>query len=124
MSTKIIKINRGDSFEFDVRVPDKKEPTKNYILTANDVVYFALLYPNQPFEDAIILRGYPAPDQNVETGEITIKLTPNDTRMLTTGIYYYTVKLQRGGTLENVCDFDEPDEVRTIIERTKFIIND
>jgi hypothetical protein len=124
MSTRIIKVNRGDSYEFDIRVPDKKDSTKNYILTANDVIYFALLYPNQPFEDAIILRGYLAADQDPETGKITIKLTPNDTRCLTTGVYYYTVKLQRGGTLENVGDFDEPEEVRTIIERTKFIIND
>ena len=123
MSTKIIKINRGDSFDFDVVVPTKEDPTKNYFLTAADAVYFALLYPNQRFEEAILIKGYALDDQD-KSGNISIKLVPNDTRGLTPGIYYYTVKLQRGGTLENVADFDEPDEVRTIIERTKFIINE
>ena len=60
----------------------------------------------------------------MSNGEITVNITPNDTRSLTPGIYYYTAKLQRGGTLEVLNDFDEPDEVTTLIERTKFIINE
>lgn len=124
MSTKIIKINRGDSFSFDVRIPLKEDLTKNYKLKDTDVLYFALLYPHQPFEDAILIKGYTAEDQDVKTNEISIALTPNDTRSLTPGIYYYTVKLQCGGTIETVSDNDEPKEVRTIIERTKFIINE
>ena len=124
MSMNIIKINKGDSFSFNIRIPLVTDYTKNYILTPRDAVYFALLYPNQPFEDALILRGYTLEDQDIESGEITIKITPNDTRHLAPGVYYYTIKLQRGGTLEVVGDCDEPDEVRTIIERTKFIINE
>ena len=124
MSTRILMLNRGDSFEFTASIPDKKDSSKNYFLTANDVLYFALLWPNQPFEDAIILKGYTLEDQDVKTGEIVIKLKPNETRHLTPGVYYYTTKLQRGGTLESIGDFDDPDEVRTIIERTKFIINE
>ena len=53
MSTKIIKINRGDSFEIDVKIPEKVDPTKYYLLTARDALYFALMYPNQRFEDAV-----------------------------------------------------------------------
>jgi hypothetical protein len=124
MSKNIIKINRGDSYSFTVKIPVLDNYNKNYFLTANDAVYFALLYPNQRFEDALLLKGYTLEDQDVETGEIIIKIIPNDTRCLTPGIYYYTVKLQRGGTLETIGDYDEPDEVRTIIERTKFIINE
>jgi len=124
MAKNIIKLNRGDSFEFKVSIPDKENTNKNYILTNFDVVYFALLYPYQPFADAFMVKGYTIEDQNKETGEIVIKLVPNDTRCLAPGIYYYTVKLQRGGTLEVINDFDEPDEVRTIIDRTKFIVND
>jgi hypothetical protein len=123
MAKNIIKLNRGDSYEFKVSVPDKEASTKNYILTEADVVYFALLYPNQRFEDALIIRGYTLDDQDQKTGEISIKIIPNDTRCLVPGVYYYTVKLQRGGTLDVVGDFDEPEEVRTVIERTKFIIN-
>lgn len=124
MSTKIIKINRGDSFELTVIIPRKDDCTKPYFLTSRDVLYFALMYPNQRFEDAIFVKGYTLEEQDVKTGEIIVKIVPNDTRALTPGVYYYTAKLQRGGTLEVLDDFDEPDEVRTIIERTKFIINE
>jgi hypothetical protein len=82
------------------------------------------MLPHKPFEKACVLKGYTFEDQNEETGEIIIKIEPNDTRRLAPGVYYYTVKLQRGGTLNIIDDFDKPDEVRTIIERTKFIINE
>ena len=124
MSNKIIKINRGDSYEFSVYIQEKDNSTKNYLLTERDVIYFAIIAPHRRFEDAIKFKGYTAEDQNRETGEIIIKIVPNDTRCLQPGVYYYTVKLQRGGTIDVIDDFDEPDEVRTIIERTKFIINE
>lgn len=124
MSTDIIKLNRGDSYEFSIFIPDKVNKYKNYLLTAKDAVYFALMYPNQRFEDAIILKGYTLEDQDPINGKITVKIAPNDTRTLTPGIYYYTVKLQRGGTLGVINDYDTPDEIRTIIERTKFILNE
>lgn len=128
MAKNIIKLNRGDSYEFKVRVLDKEDYTKNYILTGNDVVYFALLYPHQRFEDAILIKGYDHTDHIVEngnnTGEILIKIEPKDTKRLAPGIYYYTVKLQKGGTPGIVDDCDDAEEIRTIIERTKFIINE
>lgn len=124
MSTRIIKINRGDSYELPVVIPRKDDYIKPYFLTSKDALYFALMNPNQRFEDAIFVKGYTLEEQDVKTGEVLLKITPNDTRALTPGVYYYTVKLQRGGTLEVIDDFDEPDEVRTIIERTKFIINE
>lgn len=124
MSTNIIKLNRGDTASLDIFVTSGSDYTKKYLLTSSDAVYFALLYPHQKFEEAIMIKGYTLEDQDVETGKISVKITANDTRSLTPGVYYYTAKLQRGGTIENVTDFDEPDEVRTLIERTKFIINE
>lgn len=124
MSTNIIKLNRGDSFEFSIVVPDSKIPSKVHLLTADEAVYFAIVYPNQRFEDAVLVKGYDFRDQNINNGEIVIKLVPNDTRSLAPGIYYYLVKFQKGGTLDVIDDYDEPDEVYTIIERTKFIINE
>ena len=124
MSNKIIKINRGDSYEFTLRISDKFDCSKNYTLIEQDVVYFALMYPHQPFEKALLIQGYTFEDQTESTGEIIIKLTPNDTRPLAPGIYYYTVKLQRGGTLGVINDGDEPEEIRTLVERTKFIVNE
>lgn len=124
MSTKIIKINRGDSFEFPIVIPSSADKAKPQFLTINDAVYFALLNPHQRFEDAVILQGYTKEEQNQETGEILIKLTPQDTRSLTPGVYYYCIKLQIGGSLNDLGMREEPDEVRTILERTKFIINE
>lgn len=124
MSTRIIKLNRGDSFELPIAITNKTDSTEPYLLTSKDVLYFALLYPNQRFEDAIFIKGYTLEEQDVKTGEITVNISPNDTRRLAPGVYYYTAKLQRGGTIGILDDFDEPDEVRTIIERTKFIINE
>ena len=121
MSTKIIKMNRGDSYEFVIPVTYND---RSHLLATNEAVYFALMYPHQFFEDAILIKGYTLEDQNTSNGDITIKITPNDTRSLTPGVYYYTVKFQRGGTLEVISDFDEPDEVKTLVERTKFIINE
>lgn len=124
MSTQIIKINRGDSFEFTINIPEKADKSKNYLLTNQDAIYFALMFPHQPFEKSFLVKGYSFEEQDQSTGEILIKIEPNDTRCLQPGVYYYTVKLQRGGTLDIINDFDEPDEVRTLIERTKFIVNE
>lgn len=124
MSNYIIKINRGDSFEFDLIIPKKDDLKQSHILDENSAIYFAIMYPYQRFEDALFLKGFNHKDQDKETGIIKVKLLPNDTRKIEPGIYYYTVKLQKGGTLDIINDLDEPDEVRTIIERTKFIINE
>lgn len=126
MSFNIIKINRGDSFELVTEIPDKNDSSKSYILKPTDALYFALVYPHQNFEDAVILKGYSGsdPEVNKRTGEITIKLTHKDTKGLIPGVYYYTTKLHIGGSLEDLGASEEPDEVRTIIERTKFIVNE
>lgn len=137
MSNKIIKLNRGDSYEFTLKVTER-DSNKPYMLENNkDIVYFAILFPHQPFEKACPerqVKGYDSSDQDQTfdaegkptetTGDIIIRIEPNDTRWLAPGVYYYTVKLQRGGTLNIIDDFDEPEEVRTLIERTKFIINE
>lgn len=119
MAKNIIKLNRGDSYEFRV----------NTDLADTDVAYFALLYPHQRFEDAILTKGYTFADQIDEdcnnTGAILIKIKPKDTKCLAPGIYYYTIKVYSGGTLnEGTGRYEDAQEVRTIIERTKFIIND
>ena len=98
MSTRIIKINRGDSFELVTSIPDKEDATKSYLLNDDDTFYFALCYPHQSFEEAILLKGCTAdsyddktgePDQDRTDGKIKIKLTPGETRHLVPGIYYY-----------------------------------
>ncbi len=119
MAKNIIKLSRGDSYEFRVDTN----------LAEADVAYFALLYPHQRFEDAILIKGYTIADQIDENGnntcKILINIEPRDTKNLSTGIYYYTVKTFSGGTLnKNNGTYENVKEVKTVIERTKFIIND
>ena len=101
MSRNIFKINRGDSFEFLATVSDKADPTKNYILTADDALYFALMYPHQSFNEAILIKGYSYNDREVDlsTGTVNIQLSHRETEQLIPGVYYYTVKLYSGGSL-------------------------
>ena len=134
MSTRIIKVNRGDSLELVMTIPSaliqsaSKEEKKleNYKLKATDALYFAVLYHNQPFGDhtAPICRGYSGSDPEVNGDKITITLTHSDTNKLDPGVYYYTTKVQIGGSVEDLGASEEPKEVRTIIERTKFIVNE
>ena len=49
MSTKIIKINRGDYYSFDMSIEDVSSPNGLYKLQPNDVLYFALLNPHDRF---------------------------------------------------------------------------
>ena len=78
MAKNIIKLNRGDSYKFKISIPDKEDNTKNFLLTDTDVVYFALMYPHQRFEEAILIKGYDHTDHIIEkginTGEILIKI--------------------------------------------------
>ena len=126
MSSKIIKINRGDSYSFDIWVT--KNGIDPYMLEpGQDIVYFAILFPHQPFEcaDRRLVSGYRAEDGDQDKdGNINIQIRPADTRWLAPGIYYYTVKLKRGGNLLDISNNDDPIEVITLVERTKFIINE
>lgn len=122
MSQKIIKLSRGSSFELPVNLKNTNE--EKYLLATDEVVYFALLYPNQPFEEALLVKGYTRDDQEFETGVIKIKIDPCDTATLASGIYYYCVKLKKGGNPTCLNDFASMQEFKTLIERTKFIINE
>lgn len=122
MSQKIIKLSRGSSFEFPINLKNNNE--EKYLLATDEVVYFALLYPNQPFEEALLVKGYTRDDQDSETGLLEIKISPSDTASLASGIYYYCVKLKKGGNPNSLNDFASMQEFKTLIERTKFIINE
>ena len=127
MSNKIIKINRGDSYKFTVKITEQNSTEPHFLEINKEVVYFAILFPHQAFEKACpnLVNCYRAEDGDQdEDGNITIELRPSETRHLAPGVYYYTVKLKRGGNLLDIYGNDDPEEVRTIIERTKLIVNE
>lgn len=130
MSNAILKMNRGDYFSFNISIEDDTQPSGIYDLQPNDILYFALLNPHENFEDAIILRGYTYSDAyktNTAYGPIhifNIELSREDTINLTPGVYYYTFKLQKNAVSEELGLKENNAKLTTVIERTKFIINE
>lgn len=123
MASNIIMLSKGDTYIFDFVLQDTLHGEEGvYKLQENEVLYFALMYPHSKIEDAVILRGY----TKQSLGEIAfeIKLDPEDTYDLPTGVYYYTIKLQRGVNPETEIGNFRVGEMITIIPRTKFILND
>ena len=130
MQGTIFKINRGDRFSFNMTISDETQPSGVYNLQPNDILYFALLNPFDKFEDAIILRGYTYDDvAEVKTygGNLhvfRIILEREDTINLTPGVYYYTLKLQKNAKSVQDGLSEQNADITTIIDRTKFIINE
>jgi len=116
MASNIITINRGDSFEFNLYIEDKDTESGLYFLDTDDVVYLGVMMPRMTFEDALIKRKYNYTNQEKD-GSIVVKITPSDTLDLEPGVYYYSVKL-----VQNVRT--EQEEVKTVINKTKFVVND
>ena len=113
----IITVNRGDSFTAIMALSAGNELNPiEYEMTPDSFVYFAVMEPNQPFEDAILKKKLDIDDMN-DNGDIVIQFRPQDTQCLLPGRYYYQVKLQ-------VCDPDDYSkyEVHTIIDKTQFFI--
>jgi hypothetical protein len=58
-STKIIEIVRGDSFEYPLFINMGTEMyPERYLLKDEDIVYFAVMEPNQRFENAILKKTF------------------------------------------------------------------
>lgn len=110
--TNIIKMIRGDSFAFNVNVEDSESDTGNYMLAEDDAMYIGVMFPHQKFEDALIKKKLVKADQE-DDGTLLVTIDPEDTIDLHPGVYYYAVKLRQGD-----------GKITTVINKTKFIIND
>ena len=114
--TNVIQITRGDDFNFVLNVEDPSSDNGNYMLKENDAFYLGVMLPHQPFEHAILKKKYTKATQNSD-GNIIATIKASDTLDLLPGVYYYSVKLR--------CNIDtEQEMVTTVINKTKFIIND
>lgn len=120
-SNGIVTVNRGDSFEFPItlNIGDSMN-RQNYILTGNDVIYFGVMEPNQPFENAIIRKMVTAND--LVENNVIVRFWPEDTVCLLPGKYYYQVKL------ETDCYDPKTQRVRkdveTVIDKNLFYIQE
>lgn len=123
MANNIIVINRGDSFDFDLTIADESSKTGRYILTGDDVIYFGLMDPHQPFEQALVKKRYTVADADL-AGNLSISIEPQDTLDLLPGVYYYAVKLLKKSDYDEYSGEYLTERVITVINKTKFIIND
>ena len=120
----IITITRGDTHDIPLHIFLSNSILKDYSFFPNryDKIFFAVMEPNQKFEDALIKKIYYYNDVDKETGKIDIKMESTDTQYLTPGTYYYCVKLLRKSPWE-VTD-DTSGTVETVVDKTKFILVD
>ena len=122
----IILVNRGDTYEFDLTIEDETSEGGRYQLQGDDAVYFGIMDPQQPFEDALVKKYFTVEDMDAQ-GNLTIVLEPEDTIDLLPGTYYYAVKLHmqhddiHPATKEVVGYIDK---VHTVINKTKLFLND
>jgi hypothetical protein len=129
-STKnnIIVVTRGDSLEFKPN-PITLGDYAQYELQGDDTIYFGLMDPGQYFENALVRKVFTS-DDFASIEDFVLELDPEDTLDLLPGKYFYALKLQLdhaeikpsqdGYSYENI----EVNKVITLINKTKFIIND
>lgn len=117
-SLGIITTNRGDSFEFPLVLKmGSSMAYDTYALNDTDVVYFAVMEPNQPFETAIIRKRFDYKDVD-DNGNIKVRFWPEDTQLLLPGKYYYQAKLK------SIDRETGREDVETIVEKTLFYIKE
>lgn len=109
-----ITMNRGDSFKVPLFINEGTELSparfsfKDY---PNSTLYFALMEPNQIFENAIVRKVYNSESELTPEGDVLITFVPKDTEYLHPGKYYYQIKLVKFN-----------GEVITIIPKTEFYL--
>ena len=122
MAKNIIKMNRGDTYEFNLTIDDEGSENGKYILQGNDTVYFGLMEPNSVFEQSLVRKSTNDCIKFDKDGNFFITIEPEDTEHLLPGVYYYSIKLEvdheHSETRESI------HKVITVINKTKFIILD
>ena len=112
-----IRLTRGDSLEFPLYINqgDNLDPLA-YVMNQYDELYFAIMEPNQPWEQAIVKQKYT--HESLKDDAIWIKLRPKDTMCLLPGLYYYQVKIR-------TYDFMTDEYlVNTLMPKTQFWIEE
>jgi hypothetical protein len=122
----IIVMTRGDSLEFQP-TPITLRDFEKYELQGDDTIYFGLMDPGQSFEEALVRKVYTAEDF-ATLEDFAVEFDPEDTLDLLPGKYFYAIKMHidhfEPGTEETGYAGTQVDKVVTLINKTKFIIND
>lgn len=123
----VVVMTRGDSLDLQFEKITLGEYA-NYTLQGDDTLYFGLMDPGTYFEDALVKKVFTADDITTTLSEFILALSPEDTVDLLPGKYFYALKLHLDHTETEQTDTGyvtlEVDKVITVINKTKFIIND
>jgi hypothetical protein len=122
----IIILNRGDTYEFDLTIDDANSLDGRYHIQGDDVVYFGIMDPHQPFEEALVKKRFTIDDTDA-SGNLMVVIEPEDTLDLLPGTYYYAVKihLQHDNIHPETNEvLGYVDKVFTVIQKTKLFLND
>lgn len=122
----MIILNRGDTYEFDLTIDDDNSLDGRYHIIGDDTIYFGIMDPHQPFEEALVKKRFTVDDADAN-GNLTIVIEPEDTLDLLPGIYYYSVKihLQHDNIHPETHEvLGYVDKVHTVINKTKLFLND
>ncbi len=122
----MIIVNRGDTYEFDLIIEDDISSDGRYHIQGDDTIYFGIMDPHQPFEDALVKKKFTVEDAD-DNGNLIIVITPEDTLDLLPGTYYYSVKIHLQHEIINpeTNKIDGyVDKVHTVINKTKLFLND
>lgn len=133
----IITMTRGDSWTTSIFINIGTELCPiGYDLKEGDYVYFGVMEPNQPFNDALVCKKMTYKDKTPITsvndvdinkdgyidGFVTLTFGIKDTEYLLPGTYYYEVKLLRPISDQNLIEKGYTEQIDTIVPKTKFII--
>lgn len=127
IKNNIIVMTRGDSLEFKPTLINLGEYSE-YKLQGDDTLYFGLMDPGHYFEDALVRKVFTSEDfTSIE--DFILNLTPDDTVDLLPGTYFYALKLQVDHmeiklNSKGYYERNNVNKVITLINKTKFIIND
>ena len=111
----LITVSRGDSFKCPLflNCGTDIDPDRYYIKDG-EIVIFAIEYPNQCFENAVIKKEFGYTDRN-EHGDIVVSIDGEETKILLSGTYYYEIKAL-------LLDENNKYFVNTVVEKTLFTI--
>jgi hypothetical protein len=126
INNNMIIMNRGDTHEFDLIIEDANSSDGRYRIQGDDTIYFGIMDPHQPFEEALVKKKFTVDDAD-EEGNLIIVINPEDTLDLLPGTYYYSVKIHLQHEEINP-ETNEVlvyvDKVHTVINKTKLFLND
>ena len=109
----VITMNRGDTLRLSIPLYKNRLTKERVEVEDEDIIFFGLMLPHQHFECAFLKKEFDLLNFDSE-GNFILSLEPLETMNLTSGVYYYELKLLK----------HSDDSITTLIPKTQFNIVD